>query len=248
MTAVGESDSSLAAKCLDLCQALAGQGMAFNFSLSIGSTFSFSLDARGRGQALANQGKTKKKKTPSTMRRNARRRTEFLKKKLEDSGEPKGPTCGSAQGPRKEDSGGLFKCDQCEKDFKSENGLKIHVGKTHNKVDSDLATPEVARHQLTSSVSLSASPLLNTSREESPIHQLVNADSSAVSSTPVKENISGSAIDKCVVRCGNCGQRCPNKEALRMHVRAKHRHPWKCFDCDTLHFNSDTLVNCTHGN
>ena len=170
MTVVGESDSSLAAKCLDLCQALAGQGMAFNFSLSIGSTFSFSLDARGRGQALANQGKTKKKKTPSTMQRNARRRTEFLKKKLEDSGEPKGPTCGSAQGTRKEYAGGLFKCDQCEKDFKTENGLKIHVGKTHNKVDSDHATPEVARHQLRSSVSLSASPLLNTSREESPIH------------------------------------------------------------------------------
>ena len=74
MTAVGESDSSLAAKCLDLCQVLAGQGLAFNFSLSIGSTFSFSLDARGKGQALATQGKTKKKKTPSTMRRNARRR------------------------------------------------------------------------------------------------------------------------------------------------------------------------------
>ena len=35
-----------------------------------------------------------------------------------------------------------FKCDQCDKDFKSENGLKIHVEKTHNKVDSDIATPE----------------------------------------------------------------------------------------------------------
>ena len=42
--------------------------------------------------------------------------------------------------------------------------LKIHVGKTHNKVDSDLATPEVARNQLRSSVSLSKSPLLNTLR------------------------------------------------------------------------------------
>ena len=62
MTAVGGSDSSLAAKCLDLCQVLAGQGLAFNFSLSIGSAFSFSLDARGKGQALATQGKTKKKK------------------------------------------------------------------------------------------------------------------------------------------------------------------------------------------
>ena len=166
MTAVGGSDSSLAAKCLDLCQVLAGQGLAFNFSLSIGSTFSFSLDARGKGQALATQGKTKKKKTPSTMRRNARRRTEFLKKKLEDSGEPKGPTCGSAQGPRKEDAGGLFKCDQCEKDFKSENGLKIHVGKTHNKADSIPSTPDQLRQQLGGLVSLSASPLLDASREE----------------------------------------------------------------------------------
>ena len=64
-----------------------------------------------------------------------------------------------------------FKCDQCDKDFKSENGLKIHVGKTHNRVDSDIVTLEVARNQLRSSESLSASPLLNTSREESAIQQ-----------------------------------------------------------------------------
>ena len=114
MTAVDESDSSLAAKCLDICQVLAGQGVAFNFSLSIGSNFSFSLDARGKGQALATQGKTKKKKkTPSTLRRNARRRSEFLKKKLDNSGEPEGPTCGGAQGPSKDNKEGVFKCDQC---------------------------------------------------------------------------------------------------------------------------------------
>ena len=174
MTAVDESDSSLAAKCLDICQVLAGQGLAFNFSLSIGSNFSFSLDARGKGQALATQGKTKKKKTPSTLRRNARRRTEFLKKKLEDSGEPKGPTCGSAQGPRKEDAveeavekiEKAFKCDQCENSFKSENGLKIHAGKSHKKVTSLSSTPERLRQQLEGSVSLSASPLLDASREE----------------------------------------------------------------------------------
>ena len=80
MTAVGESDSSLAAKCLDFCQALVGQGLAFNFSLSINATFSLTLDARGKGQALAMQGKTKKRKTPSTLRRNARRRLSFWRK------------------------------------------------------------------------------------------------------------------------------------------------------------------------
>ena len=81
MTVVGESDSAMAAKCLDFCQVLVGQGLAFNFSLSINSTFSFSLGTRGKGHAAATQGKTKKKKTPSTLRRNARRRSKFLKKK-----------------------------------------------------------------------------------------------------------------------------------------------------------------------
>ena len=81
MTAVGESDSSLAAKCLDLCQALAGEGLAFLFSLSISSTFSFSLDTRGKGPALVNKGKTKKRSSPSTLRRNARRRAAFLQRK-----------------------------------------------------------------------------------------------------------------------------------------------------------------------
>ena len=164
MTAMGESDSSLAAKCLDICQVLAGQGLAFNFSLSIGSTFSFSLDARGKGQALATQGKTKKKKKiPSTLRRNARRRSEFLKKKLDNSGEPKGPTCGGAQGPSKDNKEGVFKCDQCMNTFKSENGLKIHVGKTHRKVT---LTPERPQRQSGGSLGLTASPLLEVTREE----------------------------------------------------------------------------------
>ena len=64
----------------------------------------------------------------------------------------------------------VFKCDQCENNFKSENGLKIHVGKTHKKADSTLATPERPRQQQRSSESLSTSPLLNTCREESTIN------------------------------------------------------------------------------
>ena len=43
---------------------------------------------------------------------------------------------------------------------RSRQSKKIHVEKTQNIVDSDLATPEVARNQLRSSESLSASPLL----------------------------------------------------------------------------------------
>ena len=78
-TLCGE-ETPLVSQCLAFCQALAGQGKAFNFSLKIGSTFSFSLDTRG-GQAL--DPVTRKKPSPSTQRRNARRREQFLKKKLE---------------------------------------------------------------------------------------------------------------------------------------------------------------------
>ena len=77
MTAMCEANSSLATKCLDFCQALSSQGVAFNFSLSIGSTFSFSLDTRGKAPMASGT----KKKSPSTLRRNARRRREFLEKK-----------------------------------------------------------------------------------------------------------------------------------------------------------------------
>ena len=161
MTAVGESDPNLATKCLDFCQALSSQGVAFNFSLSIGSTFSFSLDTRSK--APLSPG-TKKKSSPSTLRRNARRRKEFLEKKQNPA--PVIPT-EEAVGETEPEKENIFQCDQCENNFKSENGLKIHIGKTHKKVESILATPERPRQHSRSSVSLSASPLLDTSREES---------------------------------------------------------------------------------
>ena len=158
---MGEDNSNLASQCMAFCQALASKGQIFSFTLKVGSSFAFSLDTRGNGTSSF----TKKRKSPSTRRRNARRRAEFLAKKR---GPPEKSTPENVARPVKAKE---FKCDQCEKDFKSENGLKIHVGKTHNRVDSDLATPEVARNQLRSSESLSASPLLNTSREESAIQQ-----------------------------------------------------------------------------
>ena len=72
-------DSSLASQCMAFCQALASQGKEFNFTLDIGSTFSFSLDTRGKNVKAT---LAKKRTSPSTQRRNARRREEFLRKKL----------------------------------------------------------------------------------------------------------------------------------------------------------------------
>ena len=76
-----EGDSALAIKCMDFCRALTSQGLAFSFSLSLVSNFSFSLDTREMAPTSVNKDKAWKKKTPSTIRRNARRREEFLRKK-----------------------------------------------------------------------------------------------------------------------------------------------------------------------
>ena len=79
MTAVSESDSSLATQCMDFCQALARQGKDFKLSITIGSTFTFSLDTKDGKAALPTR--IQKRKSPSTLKRNAKRREEFLAKK-----------------------------------------------------------------------------------------------------------------------------------------------------------------------
>ena len=43
-----------------------------------------------------------------------------------------------------------LKCDQCDSNFKSENGLKIHVGKSHKEVKSTPAAPDCPMQQIMS--------------------------------------------------------------------------------------------------
>ena len=113
MSQLSQEDAKLASQCLEICQTLAGKSLPFAFCINIGSNFSFSVDTRGKEvEVLANP--KRKKKTPSTLRRDARRREDFLNKKLN------APTAEKT-----------FKCDQCDGTFKSENGLKIHIGKAH---------------------------------------------------------------------------------------------------------------------
>ena len=84
--------------------------------------------------------KKKKKPSPFRLRRNQKRKEDFLKKKLENS------TI-------------TFKCDQCENVFNSEKGLKIHKGKVHKKA-------EVLRSDDPESSSLKSSPQKEVLREE----------------------------------------------------------------------------------
>ena len=161
MTAVGESDPSLATKCLDFCQALSSQGVAFNFSLSLGSTFSFSLDTRVK--ASVSPG-TKKRSSPSTLRRNARRKEEFLKKKqhpaVSADANPSGETIGDSLSP---------KCNHCDYIAASEKGLKQHIRMKHREtqLDSRLpSTPESLREPPARRKSLTMSPIAATNRDE----------------------------------------------------------------------------------
>ena len=174
MTAVPvkEEHAALVSQCLDFCQTLATKSLNFSFTLTLGNTFTFSLDTNGK-ESLAPKAKEKKKKTSSTLRRGARRRAQFLKKKLEVSDVD---ILSQSDHVSEEEEAGkrvemavdenVFKCDQCQNTFKTENGLKIHVGKAHKKVNQVQATPDQLRQRQEGSMNISIS-LLDASREES---------------------------------------------------------------------------------
>ena len=157
MTAVIENGSSLATQCLEFCQALERQGKDFKLSITIGSDFNFSLDSRVSKATLPK--KVRLRKSPSTLKRNAKRREAFLaKKSTSDSSVVTGQE--SHQKPMKKCED--FQCDQCDANFKSVNGLKIHKGKTHKE-----ATPPEKLRESSSRPSLSVSPIRDQSRMES---------------------------------------------------------------------------------
>ena len=151
MAGVDIVDSPMLSKCLDFCQALASQGQAFNISISIGPSFSFSMDTRSKEM----KGPLVKKRTsPSTLRRNARRRAEFLDKKQQNpSSRIPLDNATASEKP---------KCDQCEYKAASEKGLRQHVRMKHNKPEMAAGTPEILRSQRDFSTSLTSSPLLTT--------------------------------------------------------------------------------------
>ena len=156
MSTAASGVDSLASKCLAFCQALVSQGQVFNFSLSIGSDFTFSLDTRSKDfESQVN----KKKPSPSTQRRNARRRAEFMAKKQQIP-----PSRTSIDGEAVQASA-VFPCEQCDYLGASEKGLKQHVRMKHKKAKATPASPEVLRSK-EESRSLIGSPHSLHTREE----------------------------------------------------------------------------------
>ena len=145
MNAVNKENAVLLSQCLDFCQTLSNKSLTFSFALDLANSFSFRLDTSGKG-ALTSKAKKKKKKTPSALRRNARRRAEFLKKKLEQASDAlQSEHVSGEETVEQIVVEKAFKCDQCENSFKSENGLKIHAGKSHKKVTS-VRSPHSHQH------------------------------------------------------------------------------------------------------
>ena len=147
-------EPALLKQCLDFCQALASMGQTISFSLTLGSTFSFNLDNKGKANSPVGKMTKKKKLSPSTLRRNLLRKEQFLKQKSETSRELEATSLTEAN----------FHCEHCASSFQTENGLKIHVGKSHKALKSSLP-PEMVREN-SQETSLTVSPLRNTRREE----------------------------------------------------------------------------------
>ena len=123
MTAILSEDTAMLSKCLEFCQVLVSKGQKFSFSLTTSSTFSFSLDTRKESTTLEpskvnnlQEKVFKKKLSPSQVRRNIKRKEDFLKRKF------------SEEFP-------FVKCDKCGKIFKSETDLKNHMDNEHLKQD-----------------------------------------------------------------------------------------------------------------
>ena len=156
MCTAASGEDSMASKCLAFCQTLVSQGQVFNFSLSIGSDFTFSLDTRSK----ASGSQRKKKPSPSTIRRNAKRRAEVMAKKQQMP-----PSWISNDGEAVQTST-VFPCDQCDYLGASEKGLKQHARMKHKKAEATPASPEALRSKEESSRSLIGSPLPLYNREE----------------------------------------------------------------------------------
>ena len=213
MTAVSVTDSSLTTQCLDFCQALAGQGNVFKFSVTIGSTFTFSLETREGKETFPTR--MKKRNSPSTIRRNAKRREEFFKKKsLSEAA-----TATGMETIQKHCN--AFQCDQCDSTFKTENGLWIHKGKSHKEASS----PEQMRKSLPQP-SLVVSPI----RDQGRVEACHNCDKD-MSPTHLCKDDNKSTSKKAVpvylpppLKCDQCPMffHWNDQSTLDLHIKLKH--------------------------
>ena len=155
---------SLATQCMDFCQQLSSQGVTFTFSLSMGPLYHFSLDTKEKSTPIP--GVCKIKKSPSTLKRNAKRKKDFLMKKSEPTLEtpddvPSHTTVEknlATSNTFKDNSDNLedtsnqkneFKCENCEYTNQYEKRLQTHIARKHMEYQCELC-----KYQTTNKASL----------------------------------------------------------------------------------------------
>ena len=77
MSTVGSDDNVMANNCLEIFQVLVSHGQNFSFSLTIGSKVPFGMNIRMGSATLEAR---RKNISPSQVRRNVKRKEDFLKK------------------------------------------------------------------------------------------------------------------------------------------------------------------------
>ena len=103
----------------------------------------------------------------------------------------------------------VVKCDQCGNIFKFEDGLKIHVGKSHTK---NPTTPDPLR-QLSEPLCL---PLLDTSREESSPTFSISETQINIFCNSCRSYMSPTHT------CHECGKICNSRDDLGKHINTIH--------------------------
>ena len=124
-----QENSSLTSQCLAFCQALATKGQAFTFKLTIGNSYSFSLDTKIEEPTSLIR---KQKSSPSTQRRNARRREKFLESKNSTIMENPKQQTESKSAEQIESS---LSCNICEYSSNSKIGFNNHMKHEHKTID-----------------------------------------------------------------------------------------------------------------
>ena len=144
---------TLATQCMDFCQQLSSQGKTFTFSLSMGPLYHFSLDTKEK--STPNPGVGKVKKSPSTLKRNAKRRKDFLMQKSEPTLVTPDDAAFQATVEKsvatsntfKVNSDNLedtsnqkneFKCESCTYTNQSEKRLQTHIARKHMEYQCEL--------------------------------------------------------------------------------------------------------------
>jgi len=147
---MNQLEADMMSKCLEFSQVLVNQRQAFNLSFTIG-IHSFSLDTRGSTTKVVER----KKLSPSQMRRNLKRRGNFLKRKSEAQYSEE---TNVNESENKVNSVKKHKCSICDRTFTTKNGLSILKGKAHETENLRTSSPNEP--------SLKASPPKEALREE----------------------------------------------------------------------------------